>query len=57
MRWFYVALGAALFVALGLVAAGLHWWTTLPALAAFALVTWLAHAIASSLRERIRDAR
>jgi hypothetical protein len=44
-------------VALGLVAGGLHWWVALPALAAFALVTWLVRVIASSMRERIRDAR
>lgn len=41
-------------VSLGLAAAGLQGWVAATAFAAFALVTWLASVIYSSMRERLR---
>jgi|ERR1035437_2681894 hypothetical protein len=41
-------------VSLGLAAAGLQGWIAAPAFAAFALMTWLASLIYSSMRERLR---
>ena len=44
-------------VSLGLAATGLHGWVAAPAFAAFALMTWLASVIFSSMRERLLHAR
>jgi hypothetical protein len=44
-------------VALGLAAGELQWWIIAPAVAAFALATWVTGAIVKSMRARLHHVR